>query len=346
MGVRDRRAPSTRRPTRVAVAVGDLDVRRTATGAVGVAPPITPRLPFAYDVLSSLPADRIALVPAGGATAFEQVARGAGGPGTRFRCVHRPRRSGVCSEQVDAGAPIRVVVAARSGRWAASEAGPVTSAKGRRAGGGQCYAVAPAMNDPAPQQRLMSPCSNPCSGQSRRAWSRAAQRQPESRPSDLLSALDSEFPLRRRSRPIDRCRDPTRHRRRLAVQQGRGDKATFSPPRQAHRPQTHDLSIDIVSLEGPALEHTHPAGEVTLGVSFAGTLGRDVRFDGHPPGLGVQGAGKPSRSYRGRWPHGPHLLSARRRRRSGTNKAISDVAQKALSPCVQATPQWEHRPRL
>lgn len=44
-----------------------------------------------------------------------------------------------------------------------------------------------------------------------------------------------------------------------------------------------DLSVDVVSLQGPALAHTHPRGEVTLGFASDGA-GSDVRFDGHPPG--------------------------------------------------------------
>lgn len=45
-------------------------------------------------------------------------------------------------------------------------------------------------------------------------------------------------------------------------------------------PATHDLSVDVVSLEGAALRHTHPRGEVTLGFAAGG----DPRFDGHPAG--------------------------------------------------------------
>jgi hypothetical protein len=54
--------------------------------------------------------------------------------------------------------------------------------------------------------------------------------------------------------------------------------------------QTLDLSIDVVSLEGPALEHTHPAGEVTLGFPSSGHDDA-VRFDGHPPGWVFLGPG-------------------------------------------------------
>lgn len=45
-----------------------------------------------------------------------------------------------------------------------------------------------------------------------------------------------------------------------------------------------DLSVDVVSLEGPALAHTHPQGEVTLGFPSSGSDSGDVAFDGHPPG--------------------------------------------------------------
>lgn len=44
---------------------------------------------------------------------------------------------------------------------------------------------------------------------------------------------------------------------------------------------TAGLSIDVVSMTGEALEHTHPNGEVTIG--FA-TGGDDTTFEGRPPG--------------------------------------------------------------
>lgn len=63
----------------------------------------------------------------------------------------------------------------------------------------------------------------------------------------------------------------------------RGDEnARFSRLAKAG-PQTHGLSIDVVSLEGPALEHTHPNGEVTLAFAASDRDGA-ARFDGHPPG--------------------------------------------------------------
>ncbi|MCA9711376.1 MAG: DUF4863 family protein [Myxococcales bacterium] len=55
-------------------------------------------------------------------------------------------------------------------------------------------------------------------------------------------------------------------------------------------PQTHDLSIDVVALEGAGLRHRHPRGEVTLGV-LADPEHDGARFDGHPPGWVVMPAG-------------------------------------------------------
>ncbi len=52
---------------------------------------------------------------------------------------------------------------------------------------------------------------------------------------------------------------------------------------------TRQLSIDVVALQGPALAHRHPAGEVTL--AFAADDGEAGRFDGHPPGWVVMAAG-------------------------------------------------------
>ena len=49
-------------------------------------------------------------------------------------------------------------------------------------------------------------------------------------------------------------------------------------------PTTHGLSVDVVSLEGAAVEHTHPKGEVTLGFAAADAEGGDPRFDGYGPG--------------------------------------------------------------
>jgi hypothetical protein len=47
-------------------------------------------------------------------------------------------------------------------------------------------------------------------------------------------------------------------------------------------PQSHGLSIDIVSMVGSGLEHTHPAGEVTIG--FAAQAGSSCRFEDRAPG--------------------------------------------------------------
>ncbi len=55
-------------------------------------------------------------------------------------------------------------------------------------------------------------------------------------------------------------------------------------------PDTRDLSIDVVCLEGPALRHGHPRGEVTLGWPYE-PAAEGSRFDGHPPGWVVMPAG-------------------------------------------------------
>ena len=64
-------------------------------------------------------------------------------------------------------------------------------------------------------------------------------------------------------------------------------------------PQTHDLSIDVVSLLGSAVAHTHPNGEITLG--FAAEAG-EARFDGRPPGWVFLGPGTT---------HTPQVVGAR-----------------------------------
>jgi hypothetical protein len=98
-----------------------LDVRRTATGAVGIAGD-PGDASFAYDVVF-LPADRIALVPAGGATAFEQaLAVRAEALGDRAPAAPPV---GALLEDVEP-APVRVVVAAGPA-VGGNEAGPVTS---------------------------------------------------------------------------------------------------------------------------------------------------------------------------------------------------------------------------
>ncbi len=56
-------------------------------------------------------------------------------------------------------------------------------------------------------------------------------------------------------------------------------------------PETHDLSIDVVSLIGDAVEHTHPRGEVTIGFRAGDehaanddVRGGDPVFDGRGTG--------------------------------------------------------------
>lgn len=55
-------------------------------------------------------------------------------------------------------------------------------------------------------------------------------------------------------------------------------------------PQTHDLSVDLVSLEGSGLRHRHPRGEVTLAF-MADPDQQGGRFDGFGPGWVVMPAG-------------------------------------------------------
>jgi len=55
-------------------------------------------------------------------------------------------------------------------------------------------------------------------------------------------------------------------------------------------PATSGHSIDVVSLRGAALEHAHPAGEITLAVA-ASDADDEARFDGHGPGWVVLPAG-------------------------------------------------------
>jgi hypothetical protein len=117
--------------------------------------------------------------------------------------------------------------------------------------------------------------------------------------------------------PLDECRDPEAAARLTAglqaslpaegpvaqavgaaLRQGihdgwlcdRGEPtARFSRVAKAG-PQSRDLSIDVVALEGPALRHGHPRGEVTLGFTVDPEASGS-RFDGHPPGWVVMPAG-------------------------------------------------------
>ncbi len=51
--------------------------------------------------------------------------------------------------------------------------------------------------------------------------------------------------------------------------------------------RTCNLSIDVVDLMGPAVEHAHPLGEITLGFRVAGA----PLFDGYEPGWVVMPPG-------------------------------------------------------
>ncbi|KIG11913.1 P-hydroxylaminobenzoate lyase [Enhygromyxa salina] len=57
---------------------------------------------------------------------------------------------------------------------------------------------------------------------------------------------------------------------------------------------THGLSIDIVSMIGAGLEHTHPAGEVTIGFPAAGIAAdpaTDCQFESRRPSWVFLGPG-------------------------------------------------------
>ena len=54
-------------------------------------------------------------------------------------------------------------------------------------------------------------------------------------------------------------------------------------------PETSGLSIDIVSMVGSGLEHTHPAGEITIG--FVVEPGSICRFEDRAPGWVCLGPG-------------------------------------------------------
>lgn len=66
-------------------------------------------------------------------------------------------------------------------------------------------------------------------------------------------------------------------------------EARFSRVAKAS-PDTHDLSIDVVALEGPALRHRHPRGEITMAFA-ADPSTTGSRFDDHPAGWVVMPAG-------------------------------------------------------
>ena len=53
-------------------------------------------------------------------------------------------------------------------------------------------------------------------------------------------------------------------------------------------PDTHGLSIDVVSMIGAGVEHTHPRGEITIGFPAAP---QTCHFESRPPGWVVLGPG-------------------------------------------------------
>jgi hypothetical protein len=48
-------------------------------------------------------------------------------------------------------------------------------------------------------------------------------------------------------------------------------------------PRTHDMSIDVVSMRGSGLEHTHPQGEITVGFPAQMNGAGNCQFESRPP---------------------------------------------------------------
>jgi hypothetical protein len=98
---------------------------------------------------------------------------------------------------------------------------------------------------------------------------------------ELQDALESAFPS---TGEIARAIGAELHR---GIAQGwlcnRGSEGARFSRVAKPSPRTRDLSVDVVALEGPALRHKHPRGEVTLGFAAPGS-DQEVRFDGHRPG--------------------------------------------------------------
>ena len=75
-----------------------------------------------------------------------------------------------------------------------------------------------------------------------------------------------------------------------------GPEARFSRVAKPS-PATHGMSIDVVSMVGAGLEHTHPAGEVTLGFAANVVSGGEPanaapgQFEGRAPGWVFLGPG-------------------------------------------------------
>jgi len=68
-----------------------------------------------------------------------------------------------------------------------------------------------------------------------------------------------------------------------------GPEARFSRVAKPS-PATHQLSIDVVNMLGAGLEHTHTAGEITIGFP-ASSAAQNCQFEGRPPGWVFCGPG-------------------------------------------------------
>lgn len=114
---------------------------------------------------------------------------------------------------------------------------------------------------------------------------RVAALRPEARTTaqaqaELVDTLEAEFPAQgEQIRSLEALVDQ-------GVREGwlcdRGDEnARFSRIAKPSE-QTHGLSIDVVNMEGQAVEHSHPNGEVTIG--FVVRDDGEPSFDAKPPG--------------------------------------------------------------
>ncbi len=125
-----------------------------------------------------------------------------------------------------------------------------------------------------------------------------ARLDPASRTSpEQIAALESQ--LRERfphASPLVRAVEASLHR---GVEEGwlcdRGEPQARFCRIAKGTPASHGLSVDVVSLDGAAVEHTHPKGEVTIGFAARGANGEtateEISFDGRPPGWVFLGPG-------------------------------------------------------
>lgn len=113
-----------------------------------------------------------------------------------------------------------------------------------------------------------------------------AQRTTREQAHELELVLEREFP-----RASERLRS-IGERIAAGVREGwlcdRGEATARFSRLAKPSPATAGLSVDVVSLSGSAIAHTHPLGEVTIGFAVEG---EQPSFDGRPPGWVVAHAG-------------------------------------------------------